>query len=470
MADERRKMSRRDALRVAGVGGGALAVAGTVGARSAEASAAGRRFSDPAGRPRRPWWVKTVEVPTVEVDWSKTERFNERSDPATGKGTVRGAGLGARIGVERAKEIVKAGQEKARQDALNHVPGRSLRDIALWGAHSTRPPQTFLGNQKIVRPEDRGIPRWTGTPEEAAKMLRVVMRHLGAATVGFVALDQNTRKLIYSVDPDGKQLVFVDDETPQETETERHIPNSYGWVMVWTMRMSEETFKRAPSPIAAQTTHMIYAQNSLLQNQIQDFLRGIGYQGLGEASFNALGVAPAFAVLAGLGELSRLNRLITPEFGPMVRVYKMILNLPVAVDKPIDAGIMEFCKHCKKCAESCPVGALSFDDEPSWQVRGTWNNPGHKAYFDDGVKCMSHWRALATNCGICFAACPFAKKDRAWIHEMVKAGIAKAPQLDGLFRRMDDAFGYGVEKDQELWWDLDLPEFGRDSTAPVKGR
>jgi len=41
-------------------------------------------------------------------------------------------------------------------------------------------------------------------------MLRVVMRHLGAATVGFVKLDDRTRKLVYSVDPDGKELVFAD--------------------------------------------------------------------------------------------------------------------------------------------------------------------------------------------------------------------------------------------------------------------
>ena len=75
---------------------------------------------------------------------------------------------------------------------------------------------------------------------------------------------------------------------------------------------------------------------------MQEFFRGLGYMGLGESSINALGIAPAFGVLGGLGELSRLNRLITPEFGPMVRVFIMITDLPVATDKPIDAGIMKF--------------------------------------------------------------------------------------------------------------------------------
>ena len=69
--------------------------------------------------------------------------------------------------------------------------------------------------------------------------------------------------------------------------------------------------------------------------------------------------------------------------------------------------------------------------------------------------------------GICFAVCPFAKKDKAWVHEWVKAGASSAPFLDGFFRSMDDAFGYGAMKDNEDWWNLDLPEYGCDSTAVV---
>ena len=81
---------------------------------------------------------------------------------------------------------------------------------------------------------------------------------------------------------------------------------------------------------------------------------------------------------------------------------------------------------------------------------------------------MTYWREEAgTNCGICFAVCPFSKKDKAWIHQWVKAGISTVPALDSFIRNMDDTFGYGVEKDQEGWWDLDLPVYGIDSTDAV---
>ncbi len=344
------------------------------------------------------------------------------------------------------------------------TPGYSLRDHALDAAHDARLGLSFLGPQEAKTPEEWGVPKWTGTPEEAARMVRAGMRHIGAATVGFMELDDNTRKLIYDVDPDGKQLFFTDDEEASETEEARYIPNKAKYVIVYTVQMSEETLKRAPTVLASQTTSLAYLRGRQIQNSTQEFLRGLGYMGLGESSTNALGIAPAFAVMAGLGEMSRLNRLITPEFGPMVRVFKILTDLPLAVDKPIDAGIMEFCKRCKKCAEACGGEALSFEDEPSWEVRGGWNNPGHRAYFEDATKCRTWQRTdTGTNCGICFAVCPFAKKDKAWIHEWVKAGSSTMPALDGFFRSMDDAFGYGAVKDNADWWNLDLPEYGCDS-------
>lgn len=468
MTEQRAKISRRDIFKLAGAGGGAIATASVVGLPGGVASNEAGQFSDPAGRPKRPWWVRTVDEPTIEIDWDKMERYNERYVPELGKGTMRGGGFAAYVGEEQAKQLQAAGDARVKQLALDNTPGYTLKDLALYSSHSARPDQSFLGNDKIRTPEDRGLPKWTGTPEEAAKMIRAAMRHFGAAMVGFVELNEKTRKLIYSIDPDGKEIIFADVEKPEETETQRVIPNSYKWVIVWTLQMSNETLKRAPTPLGAQTTALTYAQNTLVQNQLQDFLRGIGYQGLGEASTNALGISPAFGVMAGLGEMSRLNRLVTPEFGPMVRVFKMVTNLPVATDKPINAGIMEFCAHCKKCAEACPSGALSFDDGPSWEIKGAWNNPGHKAYFEDSTKCMTYWREAGTNCGICFAVCPFAKEGKAWIHEWVKTGIATAPVLDDFIRSMDDAFGYGAQKSPEEWWNLDLPEYGRDSTRPVK--
>jgi reductive dehalogenase len=457
----KRKISRRDFLRLTGMGLGAAAVTTAANPMKAEQSFKGAKFSDSAGRPKRPWWVKTVDQPTVEVDWSKVKRYNERT------GTVRGPGMAGYVGEDEVARLSEAAKENELQRMLDNVDGYTLKDQALKSAHVGYG-RSFMGPQKANTPEDRGVPKWEGTPEEAAKIIRAAMRHFGAATIGFAEMDENTQKLTYAVDPDGKELIFTDDEIASETEEARFIPNKCKYVIVFTVQMSTETMRRCPTPLASQTTTLAYRRSETIQASLQEFLRGLGYQCLSSSSTNALGIAPAWGVYAGLGELSRLNRLITPEFGPMVRVFIAYTDLPVAVDKPIDAGIMEFCKRCKKCAEACPSESLSFLDEPTWETQGDWNNPGHKAFFENAVTCLQYWREQAgTNCGICFAVCPFTKKDKAWIHEWVKAGSSTAPFLDGFFRSMDDAFGYGAQASSEEWWNLDLPEYGIDSNQPV---
>jgi reductive dehalogenase len=458
--DGQLKVNRRDFLRIAGLSAG-LAATATVAKPAAADSFQAAPFSDAAGRPNRPWWVRTVDEPTIEVRWDEMQRYNERT------GTVRGPGMAGYVGDDEVDRLSAAAQENEMQRMLDEVDGYTLKDLALKSAH-VGVGRSYLGPQRADTPEERGVPKWTGTPEEAARIIRAAMRHFGASTVGFIELDDNTRKLIYGVDPDGKDLIFTDDPVAAETDEARFIPNSCKYVIAYTVQMSTETMRRCPTQTGSQTTTLAYRRGETVQASTQEFLRGLGYQCLGESSTNALGIAPAFGVMAGLGELSRLNRLITPEFGPMVRVFKLLTDLPVAVDKPIDAGIMEFCKRCKKCAEACPSEALSFLDEPTWETQGDWNNPGHKAFFEDAVKCLTYWRESAgTNCGICFSVCPFAKKDKAWVHEWVKAGASTAPFLDSFFRSMDDAFGYGTQASSEDWWSLDLPEYGIDSNLPV---
>lgn len=454
------KLGRRNFLRTVAVGAGALAIGGSAKTAAAASPAfVAQEFSDGAGRSKRPWWVKTVDKPTMEIDWKVMERYSEGN-------TTRGS-MVTYVGKAEVDRYTAAGAKLIKERILGNVDGYQLRDFAMSAAH-VGVGKKFLGPQTAPTPESRGVPKWTGTPEEASKMLRAAMRHFGAANCGFMELDDNTRKLIYSKDPDGKELIFTDEMKASETDKQRFIPKSCKYVMAYTVQMSPETMRRSPTMTGGQTTTLAYKRAESIQASVQEFLRGLGYQGLGESSTNALGIAPAFGVLTGLGEMSRLNRMISPEFGPMVRVFKLLMDLPVAVDKPIDAGIMAFCKACKKCAEACPSQSLSFDTEPTWKVRGPWNNPGHKAYFEDSVSCMTYWREKATtNCGICFGVCPFAKKDKAWIHEMVKVGMSVAPFADSFFRSMDDAFGYGAQASGESWWNLDLPEYGIDSSQPV---
>jgi len=450
--------SRREFLRTLGVAGATLGAAGTIGL-----TAAGEKLGQPmsGGVYRRPWWVRQVTEPTTAVDWNRIERVNASEN------TLLGRGLGRFATPEENDRLMALQRANEHRRMVDNQPGYSLRDNALNNAFDSGRDviaRSFLGPQRAPRPQDQGIARWEGTPEENAALLKVAMHQMGAATVGVVRLDDNTRKLIYSVDHDGKRIEFEAVEQGYEDDEKRVIPMTAQWVVVYTVQMSDLAIKRAPTKIAQITTTETYQRGLMIQNNVQEFLRGLGYQGLGEATLNGLGIAPALAVLAGLGELSRLNRVITPEYGPMVRIFKFVTDLPLEPDTPIDAGIARFCRACKKCAEACPPSALSFETEPGWVPVGEWNNRGHQAWFEDSVACKRYWHEeLGTNCGICFSVCPFSKRNASFMHDLVRMQIATVSELDRLTRNMDDAFGYGVQKNPDEWWTLDLPEYGIDT-------
>ena len=50
------------------------------------------------------------------------------------------------------------------------------------------------------------------------------------------------------------------------------------------------------------------------------------------------------------------------------------------------------------------------------------------------------------------------------MHDLVRLQIATLPMFDHLTRSMDDAFGYGIQKNPAEWWTLDSPEFGIDTS------
>lgn len=259
----------------------------------------------------------------------------------------------------------------------------------------------------------------------------------------------------------GKEIVFEKAEEPYEDQQKLVIPDKCKYVIALVVKMSLDNIQRSPTAISSAGSSMDYSRCEFLVAGLAEFIRGLGYVAI--PSVNDLGSSVAVAVDAGLGELGRTNRLVTPEFGPCVRLAKVITDLPLAVDKPVDFGLLEFCKICKRCAEACPSQCLSFDDEPSFEVKGDWNNPGHQAWFEKSPNCLAYWQESTSGCSTCIAVCPWSKKDKTVIHQIVKAASAKIPALDGFFTSMDRSFGYGRQKSAERWWSLDLPEYGIDT-------
>ena len=77
-----------------------------------------------------------------------------------------------------------------------------------------------------------------------------------------------------------------------------------------------------------------------------------------------------YLLTTGLGEYSRSGMVMVPELGCNVRPAAVIANIEFEYDQPISVKMAEFCLKCKICAETCPSGAIPFDDTPQTVVRG----------------------------------------------------------------------------------------------------
>jgi len=339
-------------------------------------------------------------------------------------------------------------------------PGFSLPDIQLsegaWTLmHSTKPGSGLLSWTRIsVRtPAELGTPRHTAPPEEMASIVKSAARLYGAGLVGIAQMNEayvNLQAPREDEKQKDKDIVFEDVDVPSVSDTKFVIPTKMKWVVAIAIPMDLDLLSRVPTSLGDAASALGYSHSAFVVSSLAEFIRGLGYEAIPCVNDTAQSVP--FAVDAGIGELGRLNKLVTPEFGPSVRLCKVFTDLPMAYDKPVDFGLVKFCRNCKKCAEACPSRALSFDDEPSFKTRGPWNNPGHKAWFEDSYKCLQYWQKSNSGCGICLVSCPYTKGNEAWVHDGVKATASIAPAADPVFRIMDNAFGYGKQHNPEQWW------------------
>lgn len=111
------------------------------------------------------------------------------------------------------------------------------------------------------------------------------------------------------------------------------------------------------------------------------------------------------ATRAGLGWIGRNALLVTPQYGPRVRLASVFTDMPLPAAEPITVGA---CGSCRRCVEACPAQALT---------GSAWRAGMPRAQIVDARECeavatrLLRERVGVSNavCGICVAVCPFAR-------------------------------------------------------------
>ena len=189
----------------------------------------------------------------------------------------------------------------------------------------------------------------------------------------------------------------------------------YENAIVLTMEMSKEKLDQAPSQATMNMVFGTYDDLGKAANKIAEFLRDHGYVAQADHPLGGLVLFPPLAKEAGIGWIGKHGLLITPEFGPRVRlaaVYTNIENLPIANSNP-HGWIADYCNMCGICIKQCPSGAIL--ENPILQENGRMTCIKQRDCFE--------YFAQYYGCSVCIKVCPFSKTTDAY--ERLKRVVEK---------------------------------------------
>jgi len=244
--------------------------------------------------------------------------------------------------------------------------------------------------------------------------------------------------------------VISQGERFEQTQDAWYIPKSMNRVIALAFEENYFGIANSPGRLASAAVGDGYSRMAFTANTLAQFVRGLGYRAL--PAGNGVGLSIPMAIDAGLGQLGRLGLLITPKFGPRVRLAKVITDMPLVPDSPIQFGVAEFCESCLLCARECPSEAISSGPR-TWEGLSPSNNPGAHKWYVNSEKCYDY---NGFSCSNCKRVCPFTKPNNSWLHRMIRIIIqGKIDPLNKLMVTLDQAGGYGQQLQDSEFWKMD---------------
>lgn len=331
-------------------------------------------------------------------------------------------------------------------------PGYTFEDAAFtdaaWHLEREFAQGNMGGKRGLYAWETNELSRWkrpadvkltVDDPGEMARHVKKVATLFGASMVGVCELD---RRWLYSH--------YFDTHAPAHPQhVPLEIPEEYKYAIAIASEMDYEAIKSSPAQLGAAATGFGYSMMAFTAGLLAQFIRHLGYKAIPSGNDTACSVP--IAIDAGLGELSRMGFLITPDFGPRVRLSKVLTDLPLAPDKPIEFGAWDFCLRSEKCADHCPSRAI-MHGEPTKEIPNICNREGLLRWPVNAEKCLRFWVANGASCAICIRVCPF-NKPPGWLHSAVKWGVKNTCWLNPLFIKGDDLLGYGKQVKPRHYWE-----------------
>jgi epoxyqueuosine reductase len=110
------------------------------------------------------------------------------------------------------------------------------------------------------------------------------------------------------------------------------------------------------------------------------------------------------ATLSGLGWVGKSSLLISPRFGPRIRLGTLLTDMPLKGDTPV---VQSQCEDCRVCMDACPVDAIKGN---------SWCQTTPRSELLNLSRCYDYlWSTKPTlgrrqTCGICLKVCPAGRE------------------------------------------------------------
>jgi epoxyqueuosine reductase len=322
--------------------------------------------------------------------------------------------------------------------ALVNASWRLEREYALGVRGGRMGMYAWDWNGKFVYPHvPEGLKIDTNEPSKTTRAVKRAAKLFGADLTGVCELD---RRWVYS------NAFDIARDGGREYKIE--IPPEFKYAVAIAVEMDYRGISGSPAYTASAATGTGYSRMAFTAGLLAQFIRGLGFQAIPCGNDTACSIP--IAIDAGLGEIARNGLLITPKFGPRVRLAKVLTDVPLLPDRPIEFGVRDFCLICERCAQKCPSHSIMFGPA-SAETHNISNREGVHTWHINAETCLQFWADNGCDCSNCIRSCPFNKPSGVW-HDWVRWGITNTPWLNKVFLWGDDVFGYGRKKSPDRFW------------------
>lgn len=277
-------------------------------------------------------------------------------------------------------------------------------------------------------------------PAAMARHIKAVARYMGADVV---AIAKAHPAFMYAGNryvQDGTAEDAYDKNSPEE------LVKQFPYLIVTTTAWDYDKLQAHRHHIGDAAYHVSQMKGVLILKALEGYIRELGYTALrGVANPQAAGLA------SGVGELGRNGLIINKTYGARIHMPDPILtDLPLEPDEPVDIGVEDFCKICRKCANTCPTNSIPFGDKVVFN--------GIEKYKINWLTCYKlrpyvhdHWGSCLT----CATVCPFTKPNVWWrslaVWALSSCPIPIRPLLVRVLKAIDDCF-WGVARNARVRW------------------